>query len=72
MIMEIDTPNASHPATISANARPFILPDVPDSIRILTLCQANATTLAILTTAAAIVNPVHKYKNINIIKYPFV
>lgn len=72
MITEIDTPNASHPATISANARPFTLPDVPDSIRILTPCQANATTLAILKTAAAIANPVQKYKNVNMVNYSFV
>jgi hypothetical protein len=69
MITETDTPNVIHPMTISANARPFTLPDSPDSIRALTPCHANATTWAMLTTAVANANPVQKYKNINIVHH---
>ena len=69
MIAKEDNPNATHPNIISANVRPRKLPDSPDSIRARTPCHANATTLAILITAVANINPVHKYRNITIFIY---
>jgi len=71
MMTDDDTPNATHPITISASERPLTFPDAPDSMRTRTPCHANATTLAILTTADANANPVQRYKNVFIVNSSF-